>query len=157
MTDKRKSKPPKSLLCPSAAPEMDGSVIFGIVVGTPEQPELVHLPQTKEIPPELLTLESPVQPTEIFRIAANCIEGGCDHFDGSKCRLASRIVDGLPAVTEALPPCPIRAKCRWWDQEGKAACQRCLQIVRDNYNVSEELFNVLDPSIYPEYVASTKT
>jgi hypothetical protein len=70
MTDKRKSKPPKSLLCPSAAPEMDGSVIFGIVVGTPEQPELVHLPQTKEIPPELLTLEFPVQPTEIFRIAA---------------------------------------------------------------------------------------
>jgi hypothetical protein len=156
MTDNRKSRPPKSLLCPSAEPEMEGSVIFGIVVGTPEQPELVHFPQTKKIPPELLTLESPVKPTEMFRIAAKCSEGSCDHFDGSKCRLVGRIVDGLPSVTENLPPCPIRANCRWWDQEGKAACQRCLQIVRDNFNISEELFNVLDPSIYPEYVASTE-
>jgi hypothetical protein len=148
MISDRVLKQPKSLMCPSAEPDMDGSVIFGIVTGTPEQPELVHLPQTKQIPPELLTLASPVRPTEIFRIAAKCIENDCQHFDGTQCRLIDRIVDGLPTVTETLPPCPIRSTCRWWHQEGKEACRRCLQVVRDNYNVSEELFQAIDVSIY---------
>jgi hypothetical protein len=148
MTGNRVSKKSKSLMCPSAEPEMDGSLIFGIVTGTPEQPELVHLPQVKEIPPELLTLESPVKPTEIFRIAAPCVENNCTHFDGAQCRLISRIVDGLPIVTESLPPCAIRANCRWWQQEGPEACRRCLQIVRDNFNVSAELFKAIDASVY---------
>jgi hypothetical protein len=148
MTGNRVSKKSKSLMCPSAEPEMDGSLIFGIVTGTPEQPELVHLPQVKEIPPELLTLESPVKPTEIFRIAAPCVENNCTHFDGAQCRLISRIVDGLPTVTESLPPCAIRANCRWWKQEGPEACRRCLQIVRDNFNVPAELFKAIDASVY---------
>jgi hypothetical protein len=150
MTGNRVSKRSKSLMCPSAEPEMDGSLIFGIVTGTPEQPELVHLPQVKEIPPELLTLESPVKPTEIFRIAAPCVENDCTHFDGTRCRLIDRIVDGLPTVTESLPPCPIRANCRWWQQEGQEACRRCLQIVRDNFNVSAELFKAIDASVYED-------
>jgi hypothetical protein len=150
MTGNRVSKRSKSLMCPSAEPEMDGSLIFGIVTGTPEQPELVHLPQVKEIPPELLTLESPVKPTEIFRIAAPCVENDCTHFDGARCRLIDRIVDGLPTVTESLPPCPIRANCRWWQQEGQEACRRCLQIVRDNFNVSAELFKAIDASVYED-------
>jgi hypothetical protein len=140
-------KSSKTLMCPSAEPEMEGSVIFGIVGGTPEQPELIHLRETKQISPELLALESPVKPTEIFRIAANCSEL-CTHFDGDKCRLSQRIVEGLPQVSESLPPCPIRANCRWWSQEGKAACLRCLQIVRDNYNASARLYEAGDPSIY---------
>gem|GEM_PF-7058865 len=61
----------KSLMCPSADVEMPGSVIFGMVVGTP-QPQLVHLDRVKPIPPELLTLDSPVKPSEIFPIAAGC-------------------------------------------------------------------------------------
>jgi hypothetical protein len=140
-------KPSKTLMCPSAEPEMEGSVIFGIVSGTPEQPQLIHLRETKPVPPELMSLESPVKPTEIFRIAANCSEL-CTHFDGNKCRLSQRIVEGLPQVSESLPPCPIRANCRWWSQEGKEACLRCLQIVRDNYNASDRLYQAGDPSIY---------
>lgn len=150
MNSKRVPTRSKSLLCPSADSEMENSVIFGIVTGTPEQPELVHLPQTKQIPPELLTLDSPVKPTEIFRIAATCIENDCQHFDGQQCRLIDRIVDGLPTVTASLPPCPIRANCRWWHQEGKDACFRCLQIVRDNFNVSEQLFQSIDTSVYQD-------
>ncbi len=148
MTQKRSVKLAKQLMCPSAEPEMEGSVIFGIVTGTPEQPQLVHLPQTKQIPPELLTLESPVKPTEIFRIAATCIENNCQHFDGQQCRLSHRIVEGLPTVSDLIPACPIRGTCRWWHQDGKAACLRCLQVVRDNYNVSEQLYQTIDPSVY---------
>jgi hypothetical protein len=42
-----------------------------------------------------------------------------------------RVVEKLPAVAEDLPPCSIRRNCRWWQQEGKAACQRCPQIITD--------------------------
>jgi hypothetical protein len=144
-TLKRKSP---QLMCPSAEPEMDGSVIFGMVLGTATAPSLVHFDRVKQIPPELLTLESPVKPTEIFRIAATCIEQGCAHFDGTNCRLTSRIIDELPAVTEQIPTCPIRSTCRWWYQEGAPACQRCQQVVRDNYYVSQSLYDAANVDIY---------
>ncbi|WP_310482652.1 nitrogen fixation protein [Chamaesiphon sp. VAR_48_metabat_403] len=146
MSENRRS--PKSLMCPSADAEMSGSVIFGIVVGTPEVPHLVHLDRVKPIPPELLTLDSPVKPSEIFRIAATCIENGCKHFDGINCRLTTRIVEGLPTVTDRLPACAIRSTCRWWHQEGAAACLRCQQVVRDNYIADDRLIAAIDPSIY---------
>jgi hypothetical protein len=147
MNQKREIKSSKPLMCPSAKPEMDGSVIFGIVAGTPEQPQLHHLREPKQIPSELLALDSPVKPTEIFRIAATCTEE-CLHFDGANCRLSQRIVEGLPQVSESIPPCPIRVDCRWWNQDGKEACLRCTQIVRDNYIVSEQVYQAVDPSIY---------
>ena len=148
-TDKS-NRAAKTLMCPSADAEMPGSVIFGIVVGTPAAPELVHLDRVKPIPPELLTLDSPVKPSEIFRIAATCVENGCKHFDGNNCRLTSRIVAGLPTVTDRLPACAIRSTCRWWHQEGKEACFRCQQVVRDNYIASDELIHAIDPGVYDE-------
>ncbi len=148
MSDRQSNKSSKSLMCPSADTEMSGSVIFGIVVGTPAEPQVVHLDRVKPIPAELLALDTPVKPTEIFRIAATCIEGGCQHFDGNNCRLTTRIVAGLPTVTERIPACAIRATCRWWYQEGAAACLRCQQVVRDNYIASDELIHAIDPSIY---------
>jgi hypothetical protein len=140
----------RALMCPSADAEMSGSVIFGVVVGTPAEPHVVHLDRIKQIPPELLTLDSPVNPSEIFRIGATCIENSCAHFDGAKCRLTERIIDGLPAVTDRLPACAIRGNCRWWYQEGKEACLRCQQVVRDNYIATEELIQAIDPSIYQQ-------
>lgn len=147
----QKSKPnqkSQQLMCPSAEPEMDGSVIFGMVIGTATAPELMHFDRVKQIPPELLALESPVRPTEIFRIAATCIENGCEHFDGNNCRLTTRIIDELPKVTEQIPACPIRSTCRWWHQEGASACQRCQQVVRDNYYVSQSLYDAANVDIY---------
>jgi hypothetical protein len=150
MCDLQPNHLPQSLLCPSADAEMSGSAIFGIVVGTPEAPHVVHLDRVKAIPPGLLTLNSPVKASEIFRIAATCIENSCKHFDGAKCRLTARIIEGLPAVTDRIPACPIRANCRWWQQEGKEACLRCQQIVRDNYIADDRLIQAIDPAIYGE-------
>jgi hypothetical protein len=62
----------RQLMCPSAEPEMDGSVIFGMVLGSVTAPKLIHFDRVKQIPPALLALESPVKATEIFRIAATC-------------------------------------------------------------------------------------
>jgi len=131
-----------SLLCPSARPEMEGSVAFGIIVGTADEPRLVHFEQPQPVTDELLALSRPVAPTEVFRFAASCAESKCQHFDGSNCRLAGRVVEMLPTVAETLPPCRIRSSCRWWQQEGKAACFRCPQVVTDSYVPSELLHQV---------------
>lgn len=136
----------KTTLCPSARPESVNSVVFGVVNGTLAEPRVTYLKQPQPVTDELIAEVSPVTPAEIFRTAASCVESGCQHFNGKNCRLAQRVTDKLPAVVEQLPPCSIRASCRWWQQEGKAACMRCPQVITDNYNPSELIRKVAAPS-----------
>ncbi|HEY6352263.1 MAG TPA: nitrogen fixation protein [Candidatus Angelobacter sp.] len=126
------------LLCPSAQPDMKDARLLGVVGGTGEQPELVYLNERVPVTEELLAQASPARPGQIFRIAAQCDENGCTHFDGTRCRLASRIVQILPTVTEALPACVIRPTCRWYQQEGGAACLRCPQVITETYEPDED-------------------
>lgn len=117
------------LMCPSAQPEMEGSRVIGVVGGTPDAPEVAYLNQYLPVSEEVLAMARPAKPTQVMRFAAPCQEKACCHFDGTNCNLVTRIVQILPAVTEALPPCLIRPHCRWYQQEGRHACQRCPQIV----------------------------
>ena len=132
-------------LCPSARPEMPGAVAFGIVAGTVEAPLLVHLTEAQPVTEELLALAQPAEPTEVFRFAAPCAGHACGHFDGQDCRLVTRIVQILPAASSGLPPCTLRAECRWWGQEGKAACLRCPQVVSQCHVPSEEMMRAAFP------------
>jgi hypothetical protein len=132
-------------LCPSAHPEMAASRIFGVMGGSVEEPRLVYLEETIPAAGEILALDERVKPIEVFRIAATCVESACRHFDGQNCQLAARIVRILPAVTEALPPCRIRHNCRWFHQEGRAACTRCPQVITQNYSPSDEMRRAATP------------
>src|SRR5689334_7534029 len=118
-----------ALLCPSAQPEMEGSRVLGVVGGTAEAPQLAYLNEHLPVTQELLATAAPAKPLQVFRIAAKCEEKACCHFDGTRCQLATRIVQILPAVIESLPACLIRPTCRWYQQEGKAACMRCPQVI----------------------------
>jgi hypothetical protein len=136
----------KTTLCPSARPESEGSIVFGIISGTVAEPRVAYLKQPQPVTDELIAKASPITPAEIFRTASPCATKGCQHFDGQDCRLATRIVESFPAVAEELPPCSIRRDCRWWQQEGKAACMRCPQVITDNYNGSELALKVAMPT-----------
>ncbi|QSJ19980.1 nitrogen fixation protein [Nostoc sp. UHCC 0702] len=136
----------KTTLCPSARAESVDSVVFGIISGTVAEPRIAYLKQPLPITDELIAKASPITPAEIFRMAAPCATKACLHFDGQDCRLAKQIADKLPAVAEELPPCSIRRDCRWWNQEGKAACMRCPQVITDNYNPSELAIEVSKPA-----------
>jgi hypothetical protein len=131
----REAAPP---FCPSAQPDWEGSVVLGVVLGTAEAPRLEHLEVLRPVTDELMALARPVAPTEVFRIAAPCVGSRCTHFDGTDCRLVQRLVTLLPPVVEALPPCTLRPSCRWWQQEGKAACLRCPQVVTDSNSADME-------------------
>jgi hypothetical protein len=129
-------------LCPSAQPGMENCTVLGVVQQEGPTPTLVYLNQKVPATPEVLALAAPLKPTEVFRLAATCAEGKCPHFDGADCQLASRVVKILPAVVDALPPCTIRRDCRWFSQEGGAACQRCPEVTTVSYDLSDQVREV---------------
>lgn len=128
-----------SKLCPSAQPGMDQCRVLGIVdhdQSASSAPRIVYLNQILPATDDVLALSAPLKPTEVFRLSATCAEHKCPHFNGTDCRLATRVVQMLPAVVDALPPCTIRKDCRWFSQEGAAACHRCPEITTVSYDLS---------------------
>jgi hypothetical protein len=120
-------------------------MLLGVVGGSVEDPLVSYLADVQPVTEEVLAAAGPVKPTEIFRFAAPCAGTSCVHFDGWDCRLAQRIATLVPAVVDVLPNCRIRPECRWWQQEGKAACLRCPLVVTENYQPSEELRSAATP------------
>jgi len=125
-------------MCPSAQPDMADAVILGVRGGSLEAPFVSYLEQPEPVSAELLALSHPLPPTEVYRFAARCEERACRHFDGRNCNLATRIVQILPAVVDALPACKIRHECRWFQQEGRPACMRCPQVITQVENAGEQ-------------------
>jgi hypothetical protein len=132
------------LLCPSSQPEVAGARVLGVVEQTPTGPEVTYLEKPVAATADVLAMSAPFHPTEVFRLAAACQTHHCPHFDGANCGLATRIVEMMPAVVDQLPACKIRQECRWFRQEGAAACRRCPQISTVNYNASETMQTVVN-------------
>ena len=120
--------PDQEMRCPSAQPGMADLRVLGVVKETPVGPRVAYLREDVIASDEVLALAEPVQPTEVFRLSGSCAGSTCAHFRDQRCRLAERVVSLLAPVASALPPCRIRPSCRWYVQEGRAACVRCPQI-----------------------------
>jgi hypothetical protein len=103
--------------------------VIGIISGTPEQPRIAYLKEDALLRPGQLPDTGGLDPTEVFRFGARCEEGRCAQFEGGKCSLGHRIVQGTDPVVDALPPCTLRASCRWFAEQGEPACLRCPQVV----------------------------
>jgi len=131
-----------SMLCPSAQPGMENCRILGVVQQEGPTPLLAYLNQHVPATPQVLSMAAPMKPTEVFRLAATCAEHQCPHFDGADCRLATRVVQLMPAVVDVLPPCIIRMECRWYSQEGGAACKRCPEITTISYDLSPKVQDI---------------
>jgi len=131
------------LLCPSSPCDWPGARLIGVVGGTVDRPSVVYT-GPRPVSPDLLACAAPVTPTEVFRFAAPCQENRCLQFDGTRCRISELIarlsppVDGS-AQPGALPSCGIRSRCRWWREEGVAACRSCSGIATDNPAIHPDL------------------
>jgi hypothetical protein len=119
--------------------------LIGIAVFDQGAPQVAYLNEPVPLDDKVLSLAGPAEPREIFRIAAHCEESRCTHFGGGKCSLATRIVQILPAVVDSLPTCLIRGTCRWYTQEGKAACFRCPQVITQPLDPSAEFQRAAAP------------
>jgi len=116
---------------------MPDAQILGVIRDDSGAPRLAYLNEEVAATAALLAQAAPAMPGEVLRLAARCEEAKCTHFNAGQCRLATRIVQMLPEVTNDLPPCVIRKTCRWFRQEGRAACLRCPQIVTVNRHRDE--------------------
>jgi hypothetical protein len=137
------SEPP--LLCPSSQPGIENCRVLGVIQPGHQGPEIAWLDAPLPATEDVLRMAAPARPTQIFRLAATCQTAGCPHFDGAACKLAMRIVELLPIATAALPHCHIRRECRWFQQEGTAACRRCSQITTEACNPSAAMRQVIAP------------
>jgi len=144
--DKADNGARKPLMCPSAQPDMEDSLVLGVLEDTPDGKRLAWIEEPQPVTPQLLSLTRDVDPRNIFRFAARCEESKCVHFDGEDCQLATRIVQILPRAVEVLPPCSIRPECRWYQQEGKAACFRCPEVSTHVDQPSAEIIRVATPA-----------
>jgi hypothetical protein len=135
---KQTAKTTSTLACPSITSIGPDAQVFGVVIGSAaEGLQVGYLTEPLPVTPELLAAAAPAKPTEVFRAAAPCSERACKHFDGANCQLAARITAMLDPVVSALPRCAIRPTCRWFRQEGRAACLRCPQVTTEQRNPSE--------------------
>ena len=136
------------LKCPSYLPEWPGSEAFAIVSGSPDNPDVAYMDRPLPVDDELTAMTAPVDPTEVFRFTGPCLGPRCRHFDrdSETCQLVARAVQLLPVEVVKPPPCAIRKDCVWWNQEGRAACVRCPQVVSLNHRPSEEFTRAATPS-----------
>jgi hypothetical protein len=81
-------------------------------------------------------------PEKRFRFAGPCVEDRCAQWTGRSCGVIERVLSH-PGVDEAVaahdgpaPPCAIRRHCRWFAQEGVAACHACPLVVTDTAHSS---------------------
>lgn len=134
------------VFCPSAQPDVEHGVLFGVVGGSPTQPRVSYLAEPLAVSRTVLQLAAPVHPTEVFRMGAPCARGGCQHFTGSRCGLVRQLVESLDPVTDEVPPCRLRPRCRWWREEGAEACRRCPMVVTEMPNPTPQLADAARPA-----------
>src|SRR4051812_6823382 len=130
------------LKCPSAQPGMGDVLVLGVVSREGDEARVAYVDERVAPTPEMLELAQPISVSQVFRLSARCEEKKCTHFDGARCHLAVRIAKMLPEVVDTLPACNIRRDCRWFRQEGRAACVRCPQIVTGIYDADAMLQQV---------------
>jgi hypothetical protein len=125
------SKPPDG---PALCPSTPGAVLIGVVeedgrvanLGTPLPVDIGFL--------EVARANGP--PEQRFRFASRWAEGHCCQWDGQGCGLIDRVLGHVAAagaleMPASLPRCAIRAGCRWWRQQGAAACTVCPLVITD--------------------------
>lgn len=121
-------------------------MVLGVVRERDGWPFVHHLAEPLPVTPAVLALAGDAPPGQVFRFAANCATDACAHFDGENCRLAAKLARAPLERARTLPPCRLRADCRWYVQEGSAACFVCPLILSETATPSAALAEAADPA-----------
>jgi hypothetical protein len=122
----------QSKTCPSALGQV-GSNIVGVVnpSGT-----IGYFADPIEVTQEFLdSAGDPENLERKFRFSNKCVKSGCSQWTGQECGVIKAVMamENIPAH-DTLPVCSVRSSCRWYYQEGFAACNGCRYVIT---NVSE--------------------
>ena len=136
-------------LCPSAQPDQPGAQIIG--VAEPREGGARIRLLAAPVPPASVAhlIPAGIPVPEILRLAAPCAEQSCRHFQNERCALGARVATRLAPLTDRLVRCAIRPRCRWWAEQGAAACRRCPHIVTEPFQASDLLREIAGPGAAP--------
>jgi len=116
-------------LCPSTSAD-NATQVIGVVQSADDGcARVAYAGGPVPFTSELRLLTQPVDAAEVLRLAGPCVEHRCAHHVDDRCSLGERAVSLLPAVVPRSPRCSIRSHCRWYAEQGMAACLRCPGIV----------------------------
>lgn len=137
MADRSGEAPHGQRLCPSSRAER-GAILLGIVGA---EGKIGYLTPEMRIGAEFLEVADQGRtPEKRFRFAGPCVEAGCAQWTGTRCGVIDAALDEIgPCVStnqaetseRSLPKCSIRARCRWFAQQGRNACAVCPLIITD--------------------------
>ncbi|MBS1563248.1 MAG: hypothetical protein JST39_02615 [Bacteroidetes bacterium] len=116
-----------SFLCPSA-PLYPGSKLLGIVKG---DNTVDILEEPLEVDDQFVASANTGKAAgQKFRFVNKCLKSGCEQWTGDTCGVIKRVIDAIDEklLQDELPACSIRSSCRWFDQEGAAACKACTMV-----------------------------
>jgi hypothetical protein len=132
-------------LCPSSSPDA-GAVVFAVRgAAAANGASMRYLDELVPVSEQILQAAAPVDPRQVFRFAAPCVESACVHFDGAACQLGQQIVESLEPVVADLPRCHLRARCRWFAERGGAACVRCPLVVTMRTHAEDAYVQAVQP------------
>ncbi|WP_233512414.1 hypothetical protein [Micromonospora deserti] len=132
MTDTAHRPDPPERMCPST-PAANATVFLGMI--TPAGRVAYVTPQ---LPAEVALAASAASDAPVesrYRLAGPCVTASCGFWTGEHCGLGERLVASYqetagPTAPE-LPRCAIRRSCRWYAEQGAAACAACSHVVTD--------------------------
>ncbi|MBB5868347.1 hypothetical protein F4553_001726 [Allocatelliglobosispora scoriae] len=122
---------PVDRMCPST-PAGNATVFLGMI--TP-MGKVAYI--TPEVPAEtvLSGMDDSAGPLEAsYRFAGPCVTSRCGFWTGEHCGLGATLVESYQASGGEevdLPKCAIRRNCRWFAEQGPAACSPCSYVVTD--------------------------
>jgi hypothetical protein len=119
------------ILCPSAPCKPD-AFLLGIVLANGK---VGLLDGPLKIDDEFVQIANRGRrPEKRFRFASPCLKSCCQQWNDGRCTVIDRCSIETPSrdyPAAHLPDCPIRPQCRWFHQNGPAACGICADVVTD--------------------------
>lgn len=118
-------------MCPSTSVE-NSTVFLGMIT-----PARTVAYVTPEVPVASVreSLDESQGPLERrYRFAGPCVTDSCGFWTGDHCGLGAKLVESYQDTGEPqldLPKCAIRRTCRWFAEQGPAACSPCSYVVTE--------------------------
>ena len=111
------------MLCPSARCA-EGAQLIGRAI-SPTEVVILPVPMivTKAFVEEAWQRKIP---EKRFRFAAPCQGANCVNWLGNRCQVPSQVSTLVEQVD--APTCGIRLQCRWFHENGLAACKVCPKV-----------------------------
>jgi hypothetical protein len=111
--------------CPSASAG-PGATLLGIFGPGGKLVYVPHGPKVTDTLVDQLGADTAGPLESHFRFSTPCAQSACAFWnDGCHAIAAAHEDFDALAVADALPECGIRDSCRWYHQEGPAACRVC--------------------------------